>query len=172
MTNSLSPKKSLLTPRAITIEEHENYVIARYDCVIIIAIRTTITADAIKHSLMASQKIIADRGRVVSLMIVGPNWKMPATDVINSANDAASVSPEQHVCVANVILGTGFVASTIRSMLTMIETVYARNKRKQETVRDLAGGASWITQNLNEGEDYRRRLIEAAKPFVEFVQQS
>ena len=173
MSGSMFPKSFAAPVKPLAMasvtEEREGHIIAVYDRVIIIVIRTTITADAIRRAVALSHKIIAERGELASLMIVGPHWKMPGPDVINTAQDTTKVAPAQFVCTANVILGQGFVASTARSMLTMIEKVYARKHRHQETVDDLTRGATWIMTHLNEDMEFRRKLISAAQPFIEFA---
>jgi hypothetical protein len=127
--------------------------------VVISLVRTEMTIEGLAASVNAARRLaLRNRHGVGSLAVVAPNVSMPGPELRHAINQAIKDSRQYTCCAAQVLRGTGFWLSAVRSLLTAIELIHPGDLPRR-TFDDVPIAARWIAENLKHDKAWADQLI-------------
>jgi hypothetical protein len=144
--------------------------VATFDgSVVILLVRTALTLEGLHSSIASARRIALRRGRgAAGLTIVQGGVSIPGPELRQAMNESIKDSRTHSVCSAQVLIGTGFWLSTMRSVLTALELIRPGDLPRR-TFEDVAPAARWVAGHLERDAAWAERLTLAARSVMDPV---
>lgn len=144
--------------------------VGSYDDVIIIAVHSELTAEALRASVAANRKLaLKYPSGVASLALAHFGAKIPNAQLRAAASQAMAETRISTRCAAQVIAGEGFWHSTVRSVITAMEQLRP-DDRPRRTFRTVTEAVSWLAGQLGRDGQWVEGLGAAAQALLETQQ--
>jgi hypothetical protein len=138
-----------------------------YAEVIIVAVHTEVTLEALKASVATARKVgtMYPHG-VASLALAHFGARIPNAELRAAASQAMAESRGTTRCAAQVIAGEGFWASTVRSVITAMEKLRPDDKPRR-SFGSLPEAVPWLCSHLDRDSKWGEGLLLAARQLLE-----
>jgi hypothetical protein len=135
--------------------------VAIYGEAVITVINTEVTAEGLRLSVEANQKVRQlHPGKVIGITVVYPGIKLPGTEMRKASSEAMAQTRAYTSCAVRIFLGDGFWLSTVRSVLTAIELI-APYDLPRRTFSEIPAATQWAAKNIQESLAWADRLAVA-----------
>jgi hypothetical protein len=141
--------------------------IATYRDVVLVLVHTEITAESLKASTIANQRVAMAFPRYVGcLTVVNFGVKIPDAPLRKLAAEAMAATHEHLRCAAQVLQGEGFWPSTVRSIITAVERLRP-DDRPRRTFSDVRSAIAWMAENMDRDSEWQNALNAVTMQLLE-----
>jgi hypothetical protein len=141
--------------------------VGSYGEVIIVAVHSEITLEALRASVAANRKLAGHYPHgIASLAIAHFGAKIPSAELRAAASQAMVESRLTTRCAAQVISGEGFWASTVRSVITAMEKLRPDDKPRR-SFASLPEAVPWLCEQLDRDLKWGEGLSAAAQALLD-----
>jgi hypothetical protein len=140
-------------PVEITYETKAETV-ALWDCVVILATRTSLSLDALRSVERTMSRAALDKP-MCTLVVFGQRTALPDSELVRVMSGMVQASPA--VCGARVVPGRGLWATALRGM-THAPELTAVPERPRRTFNEIYDASQWLQAMMQRDPGFRAHL--------------
>jgi hypothetical protein len=151
------------------LHRSEENAVLTFDNVVIIVISTELTHAGLAASVEANHALGQQYpGQVAALSLAHFGVSMPNAELRRASAEAIEQARAQLLCAVQVLSGSGFLASAMRSVVTAIERIRP-DEKPRKTCATIAEGATWIAGHSGRDTQWASSLRSAAEQALELA---
>jgi hypothetical protein len=132
--------------------------IATFRDVVLVLVHRELTAESLKASQVAHQRLAMAFPKYVGcLTVVNFGVKIPDAPIRKLAAEAMAATNAHLRCAAQVLKGEGFWPSTVRSVITAVERLRP-DDRPRRTFPDVRSAIAWMAENMDRDANWQSAL--------------